>query len=134
MVTRYWKKLTRYWKNCRSLINFRLLLNWELSSVAVLDLENFQRFRGTKRFILKALCRQALRVIDIPTAPSPNFRETAHVAVVADFYQTRAISMANKEKNQRGFWIKEIQSAKCEGLRETSAKHWSLPSVLTVNC
>ena len=54
-------------------------------SVAALDLRNFQRFRGTKRFILKALCRQVLGVIDIPTAPSPNFRETAHAAVVADF-------------------------------------------------
>ena len=53
--------------------------------VATLDLGNFQRFRGTRRFILKALCRRALGVIDIPTAPSPNFRETAHVAVVADF-------------------------------------------------
>ena len=53
--------------------------------VAALDLGNFQRFRGTKRFILKALCRQVLGVIDIPTAPSPNFRETAHAAVVADF-------------------------------------------------
>ena len=41
--------------------------------------------RHIYRFILKALCRRALGVIDIPTAPSPNFRETARVAVVADF-------------------------------------------------
>ena len=54
-------------------------------AVAALDLGNVQRFRGTKRFILKALCRQALGVIDVLTAPSPNFRETAHAAVVADF-------------------------------------------------
>ena len=32
----------------------------------------------------------------------------------------RAISMANKEMNQRGFWIKEIQSApSCEVRRIT---------------
>ena len=53
--------------------------------MAALDLRNFQRFRDTKRFILKALCRQALGVIDIPAAPSPNFREIAHVTVVTDF-------------------------------------------------
>ena len=57
----------------------------KIACVATLDLGNFQRFRGTRRFILKALYRRALGVIDIPTAPSPNFRETARVAVVADF-------------------------------------------------
>ena len=59
--------------------------NFIVEYVAALDLGNFQRFRGTKRFILRALCRRAVGVIDIPTAPSPNFRQTAHAAVVADF-------------------------------------------------
>ena len=72
--------------------------------MVTLDLGKFQRFRGTRRFILKALCGRALGVIDIPTAPSPNFRETAHVAQSSrTSKQTRAISMANKEMNQRGF-------------------------------
>ena len=49
--------------------------------VAALDLGTVQRFR----FILKALCRQTLCAIDIPTALSPNFREYAYAANVADF-------------------------------------------------
>ena len=35
--------------------------NFIVEYVAALDLGNFQRFRGTKRFILKALCGQAFR-------------------------------------------------------------------------
>ena len=70
---------------CIDVKNAFNFLRWEVILVATLDLGNFQRFRGTKRFILKALCRQALGVIDISTAPSPNFRETAHAAIVADF-------------------------------------------------
>ena len=62
-----------------------LTITTPIIPVVALDLGNSQRFRGTKRFILKALCRQALCAIDIPTALSPNFREYAYAAIVADF-------------------------------------------------
>ena len=37
------------------------LVTYQGAFVTALDLENFQRFRGTKRFILKALCGQTFR-------------------------------------------------------------------------
>ena len=91
--------------------------------MAALDLGNFQRFRGTKSFILKALCRQALGVIDIPTAPSPNFRENAHNR---RGLLTNARDIDGQQRKESAWFLNQRDSvcpraAKCEGLRETSA-------------
>ena len=46
---------------------------------------NFPTVSRHKALYLKSAMPTSRRDIDVPTAPSPNFRETAHAAVVADF-------------------------------------------------
>ena len=105
--------------------------------LAALDLWNFQRFRGTKRFILKALCRQAvgismsLRLLR-RIFGRPHTRQSSRTSNKRARYRWPT-------KKRIGVAFESKKAAKCEGLRETSArlpitcvKHWSLPSV--ANC